>query len=58
MTRTAERGWVSIDGEQYVPRRIADDLQAERDRLAEEVDRLRAALAAERGEQDGATEDV
>ena len=52
MTRTAEREWgVSIDGEEYVPRRICDELREERDRLAAEVERLREALAAndERG---------
>jgi len=30
-------GSVSIDGEEYVPRRICDELRAECDRLAEEV---------------------
>jgi hypothetical protein len=40
----AIKGLVSIDGEQYVPRRELDDLRQERDRLADEVDRLRREL--------------
>jgi hypothetical protein len=37
---THERASVSIDGEQYIPRRLYDELRAERDRLAQEVERL------------------
>ena len=45
---TTKRGLVSIDGEVYVPRRLLEELRAERDRLAAEVERLREALAAAR----------
>jgi hypothetical protein len=48
----AERGVVSIDGEEYVPRRLCDDLREERDRLAAEVERLREALASARPSTD------
>jgi cell division protein FtsB len=43
---TSGRSSVSIDGEDYVPRRELDELRAERDRLAAEVERLRDQLAA------------
>lgn len=42
---TAHKGFISIDGEEYVPRRELDELRQERDRLATEVDRLRQELA-------------
>jgi hypothetical protein len=42
---TARKGFVSIDGEEYVPLRELDDLRRERDRLAAEVERLRHELA-------------
>lgn len=42
---TARKGFISIDGEEYVPRRDLDDLRQERDRLATEVERLRRELA-------------
>ena len=40
----ARKGFVSIDGEVYVPRSELDALRQERDRLAEEVERLREEL--------------
>jgi len=36
-----ESGFVSIDGEEYVPRQMCDELRDERDRLAEEVKQLK-----------------
>jgi hypothetical protein len=42
---TAQKGFVSIDGEEYVPRGELDDLRRERDRLAAEIERLREELA-------------
>ena len=42
---TARKGFISIDGEEYVPRRDLDELRRERDRLADEVERLRRELA-------------
>ena len=42
---TARKGFVSIDGEEYVPLRELDELRSERDRLAAEVERLRQELA-------------
>lgn len=47
----ARKGFISIDGEEYVPRRELDDLRGERDRLAAEVERLREELAQR--EKDG-----
>lgn len=41
----ARKGFISIDGEEYVPRRERDDMRDERDRLAAEVERLRQELA-------------
>jgi hypothetical protein len=41
----ARQGFISIDGEEYVPRRERDELQEERDRLAAEVERLQQLLA-------------
>ena len=45
---TVERAFVSIDGEEYVPRRRLEELRVERDRLAAEVERLREELATAR----------
>ena len=47
----ARRGFISIDGEEYIPRRELDALREERDRLAAEVERLRQELDA-RGSDD------
>jgi hypothetical protein len=52
-----KRGLVSIDGEEYVPRRICDELREDRDRLAEEVEQLREALAANAPEQGASADD-
>jgi polyhydroxyalkanoate synthesis regulator phasin len=41
----ARKGFISIDGEEYVPRRQVDELREERDRLAAEVQRLQDELA-------------
>ena len=49
----AERGIVSVDGERYVPLRELEALQAERDRLAAEVERLRAELGERKHEPEG-----
>jgi cell division protein FtsB len=49
---TTARSFVSIDGEEYVPRRTLDELRAERDRLAAEVERLRDALNDAKGQDD------
>jgi hypothetical protein len=46
----AHEGFVSIDGEEYVPRRQVDDLREERDRLAAEVERLRQELARQQSD--------
>lgn len=40
----ARKGFISIDGEEYVPRRERDELREERDRLAAEVERLQQRL--------------
>jgi len=40
----ARKGFISVDGEEYVPRRQLDALREERDRLADEVERLRQEL--------------
>jgi hypothetical protein len=42
----ARKGFISIDGEEYVPRRELDALREERDRLAAAVERLRQELEA------------
>jgi hypothetical protein len=47
---TERRGLVSVDGEEYVPRREHDEVRQERDRLAAEVEQLRQELAASRNE--------
>ena len=41
----SERGLVSVDGEEYVPRSQFDELRKERDRLEAEVERLKQALS-------------
>jgi cell division protein FtsB len=41
----ARKGFISIDGEEYVSRRDLDELREERDKLATEVERLRDELA-------------
>ncbi len=41
----ARKGFISIDGEEYVPRRELDEAHEERDRLAAEVERLQRQLA-------------
>jgi hypothetical protein len=41
----AREGYISIDGVEYIPRTRLDELCAERDRLAAEVERLRKELA-------------
>jgi hypothetical protein len=47
----ARKGFISVDGEEYVPRRELDALREERDRLADEVERLRQELGdARRGD--------
>jgi hypothetical protein len=46
----ARKGFISIDGEEYVPRRRLDEVRAERDRLAAEVERLRRELAQRENE--------
>jgi len=43
------KGLVSIDGEEYIPRREYDDLSAIRDRLADEVEELQRKLAEREG---------
>jgi hypothetical protein len=48
-----QHGFVSIDGEEYVPRKLCDELQEERDRLAEEVEWLRQTVAASSPEEMG-----
>jgi hypothetical protein len=45
----ARKGFISVDGEEYVPRRQLDALREERDRLADEVERLRQELDEARG---------
>jgi cell division protein FtsB len=40
----ARKGYISIDGVEYIPRRQLDELRAERDRLAAELERLREEL--------------
>jgi len=40
----ARKGFISIDGEEYIPRRELDALREERDLLAAEVERLRQEL--------------
>jgi cell division protein FtsB len=47
----ARKGFISIDGEEYVPRRELDALREERDRLAAEVERLRQELEARRSDE-------
>jgi hypothetical protein len=37
-------GSVSIDGEEYVPRKMCDELREERDRLAEEIKQLKEKI--------------
>jgi hypothetical protein len=41
----ARKGFVSIDGEEYVPRRELDALREERERLLAEIQRLQDELA-------------
>ncbi len=49
----ARQGFISIDGEEYVPRRERDELREERDRLAAEVEQLRQQLTQhEHGDAD------
>ena len=44
------RASVSIDGEEYVPRRMYDEVREERDRLAQELERLREDATSESDE--------
>jgi hypothetical protein len=46
-TGREERASVSIDGEEYVPRSSYDSLREERDRLAEELARVRQLRTTE-----------
>jgi hypothetical protein len=48
---TDRRGLVSVDGEEYIPRREHDELRQERDRLASEVEQLCQELAESRDEE-------
>lgn len=48
----ARKGFISIEGEEYIPRRQLEELRAERDRLAAEVERLREELAQKRDKND------
>ena len=48
---TDRRGLVSVDGEEYVPRREYDELRQERDRLASEVEQLHQELTASRNKE-------
>ena len=47
----ARKGFISIDGEEYIRRRELEALREERDRLAAEVERLRQERDA-RGSDD------